>query len=278
MQSVISNPAGVAEGIASADAREAIDLAPAGVEQVIARSQQQTSIERLEIYAGAYYARLLECLRAEYPIMAQAMGAELFDEFAVEYLRRYPSQSYTLNELGSRFAQFLAETRPNSPDEDDSWLDFLVDLATLEWCFSEVFDGPGAENQPLLSAAELKELSPDAWAAARLVPVPCLRILQLDFPVQTYYRAIRAGGEPPPPDRAPTWLAISRRNYVVRHFTLAPEEAQILQAIVAGRTIGEALAQVSPPAEVDSFAADLERWFQQWTAEGLFSAVLLPSS
>jgi len=86
MQSVIMNRAGVIDGIASVDARSHIDVSPAQIESVIERSSQQTSVERLEIYSGAYYARLLECLRAEYPIMAEAMGKELFDEFAVEYL------------------------------------------------------------------------------------------------------------------------------------------------------------------------------------------------
>ena len=94
------NRAGVVDGIASADAQAHIDVSPAQIESVIERSSHQTSVERLEIYAGAYYARLLECLRAEYPIMAEAMGTELFDEFAVEYLQHYPSHSYTLNDLG----------------------------------------------------------------------------------------------------------------------------------------------------------------------------------
>ena len=185
---------------------------------------------------GAYYARLLECLRAEYPIMAEAMGTELFDEFAVEYLQRYPSHSYTLNDLGANFAAFLAETRPTSADEDNSWLDFLVDLAKLEWCFAEVFDGPARRISRLLGQDQLQGISADAWAEARLVPVPCLRILRLDFPVQVYYRAIREGTEAVPPDREPTWLAISRRNFVVRHHPLHAPEAEILGAILAGAT------------------------------------------
>ncbi len=245
---------------------------------MIERSSHQTSVERLEIYSGAYYARLLECLRAEYPIMAKAMGAELFDEFAVEYLGRYPSHSYTLNDLGGNFPKFLAETRPTSADEDNSWLDFLVDLAKLEWCFSEVFDGPGAENQRLLGLDQLRGLSADSWTETRLVPVPCLRVLRLDFPVQVYYRAIRDTAEASPPEREPTWLAISRRNFVVRHHALAPIEAEILGAILAGATVGEAIGQSTLPADFDTFAADLRRWFHQWTAEGFFLTVAIDRS
>ena len=242
---------------------------------MIERSSHQTSVERLEIYAGAYYARLLECLRAEYPIMAEAMGSELFDEFAIEYLQHYPSHSYTLNDLGANFPKFLAESRPTSADEDNSWLDFLVDLAKLEWCFAEVFDGPGVENQRLLDQDQLQRLSADAWAETRLVPVPCLRILRLDFPVQVYYRAIRDHVEAVPPDREPTWLAISRRNFVVRHHTLAPTEAEILGAILVGATVGDAISQSASPADFDTFAENVRRWFHRWTAEGFFLTVAL---
>ena len=87
-------------------------MSPQEIESVIAHSSHQTSVERLEIYANAYYARLLECMRHEYPIMAQAMGEELFDEFSVQYLHAYPSRSYTLNDLGADFAAFLAATHP----------------------------------------------------------------------------------------------------------------------------------------------------------------------
>ena len=275
MQSVIMNRAGVIDGVMSADARAHIDVSPAEIETVIERSSHQTSVERLEIYAGAYYARLLECLQAEYPIMAKAMGTELFDEFAVEYLERYPSHSYTLNDLGANFPKFLAETRPTSPEEDNSWLDFLVDLAKLEWCFAEVFDGPGAENQRLLGLNQLKGLDADTWAEVRLTAVPCLRILRLDFPVQVYYRAIRDGDEAVPPEREPTWLAISRRNFVVRHHALTPTEAEILGAILAGATVGDAIRQSTSPADFDAFAEDLRRWFHEWTAEGFFLSVAL---
>ena len=270
MQSVIMHPAGVASGIESSAARAHIDVSAAEIESVIEPSQQQSSIERLQIYCGAYYARLLECLRAEYPVMAQAMGTELFDEFAVQYLQRFPPHSYTLNDLGASFAAFLAQTRPESAVDDNSWLDFLADLARLEWSFAEVFDGPGAEGQPLLAPEQLHCVSAESWAAARLTPAPCLRILKLDFPVQGYYRAIRDGREAVPPDRAPTCLAIWRRNYVVRHQELTPPEAAILQALLDGACVGDAIGRCDLPADLDQFAADLQRWFQEWSAQGFF--------
>jgi hypothetical protein len=280
MQAVITHPGGAAEGLDSDAARAQLDVMPANVEQVIAPSQQQSSLERLAIYAQAYFARLSECLRAEFPMTVEAIGEELFDEFAVEYLQRYPSQSYTLDHLGKSFAGFLAETRPQSDDEDHAWLDFLSDLARLEWNIAEVFDGPGAEQLPRLSHDALTTIPPECWSDIRLVPVPCLRIVEFAFPIDAYYRALRAKQEPLPPQRAATWLAITRRDYVVRHYPLSAAEATLLAQLVAGRPLGESIERAAPPdGDLDQFAAQLRGWFQHWSAEGFFQRVELePSS
>ena len=105
-------------------------------------------------------------------------------------------------------------------------------------------------------------VSAERWPEASLIPVPCLRILRLDFPVQEYYRALCEGEEAAPPTRETTWLAISRRNYVVRHYTMTPSEAAILEAIIAGSTVGEAIGRAAVEVEVDRFAENLRDWFR----------------
>src|SRR5260370_14423752 len=176
MQAVIMHPVGVAEGIASADARAHIDVGPEEAETVVTRSRALTALDRLAIYSYAYYARLLECLREEYLVLKHALGEEVFDAFAVGYLQQYPSRSYTLFQLGANFPRYLAETRPPAPlplgergrgdgSGDDGlpgdWPDFLIDLATLELTFNEGFDGPGAEGGSLLDADLLRVISPE---------------------------------------------------------------------------------------------------------------------
>src|SRR5271155_476952 len=120
MQAAIMHPVGIAEGIASPDARKHIDIGPDEAEMVVNRSRSQTALERLSIYGYAYYARLLECLREEFPVLKHALGDELFDGFAAEYLEQYPSRSYTLFHLGLDFPRFLAETRPDRDREESS--------------------------------------------------------------------------------------------------------------------------------------------------------------
>ena len=107
-------PEGVDEGVDSSEAQQLIRLGRNQLEQVILRSKSLTARERLSIYANAYYARLVECLGECFPIFKKALGEEVFSGFALEYLQRYPSQSYTLDRLGDHFSRFLQEDAPRS--------------------------------------------------------------------------------------------------------------------------------------------------------------------
>lgn len=211
-QAVVTHPEGVAAGAASPAAQGLVRLDRGALEQLVRRSSRLTAEQRLEIYANAYYARLLECLRDTFPVLTQVLGAEVFDGFAFDYLQRYPSRSYTLYRLAESFPRFLEETRPDRPPAPagPTWPDFLIDLATLELAIAEVFDGPGVEGDPLLAPADLLALQAGGrFAAARLAPVPCLRLLRFRYPVNAFYSAIRSRrpvessappGSPQPPE------------------------------------------------------------------------------
>jgi hypothetical protein len=273
-QAVVTHPGGVEGGAASGEAQRLIHLNHGDLEAVIGRSRRLGAAERLAIYANAYHARLLECLEAFYPVLQQALGKEVFDGFAFEYLQRYPSKSYTLDHLGDSFARFLEETRP----ADAGWPDFLIDLATLEWNLARVFDGPGVELETLLTPEALQAFPAERFAEARLIPVPCLRVLAFRYPVNAYYTAARKaedGEEVPIPEPVPEWIALSRRDFVVRRYSLDPPRYALLEKILADATVGEAIAAAAELSGLDdeALAAELRSWFRIWSAEGFFRSI-----
>lgn len=281
-QAVVSNPDGVDGGAVSPDAQELIRLDRGELEAVVRRSRNLTASERLSIYANAYYSRLLECLGGCFPVLKQALGDEVFDSFAFEYLQRYPSRSYTLDHLGKNFPRFLDETRPGREEGEDpegvDWPDFLIDLATFEWTIAKVFDGPGVEGRALLTPEALLAFPPERFAEARLVPVPCLKILAFRFPVNAYYTAARHAGEGeevPVPEAAAEQVAVTRREFVVRRYPLSPPQHALLTEILAGATVGEAIAAAAGASDLDdeALAAELRAWFRYWVAEGFFVLV-----
>lgn len=277
MQSVITHPDGVAAGVASDAARQQIQVDASSIESLIGRSQSQTSLERLQIYSNAYHARLIEVLMGEYPALMHALEEEAFVGLATEYLQVHPPASYTLSHLGRAFPDFLAQTRPARDDEDGSpdWADFLIDLARLERCYSEVFDGPGIEGQSSLQANELRSLTPDQWLMTRLIPAPCLRLKTFRFAVHEYASAIRQNREADDDFTTPrpTFLAITRRDYIVRRASLPEPEYRVLCSLIAGRTVGTALnvAVANHPDSCESLARQVNRWFRHWSAAGYFS-------
>jgi Putative DNA-binding domain len=280
MHMVIANMGGARAGVDSPEARNIIDVTAEEAEQVVVRSRALTGLERLEIYNRAYFARLLECMREEFPAFVHAVGEEAFAEFAVDYLNKHPSKSYTLNELGTRFPLYLAETRPGDEGRKKkgaSWPDFLIDLATLELTYGKVFDGPGVEGKPLLASSDLSAITPERWMAARLVPVCCLKLVRMRFPVHRYVNAVRKKREAVFPKPRATYLAVTRRDFVVRRYVLSRTQLELLEALTAGQTVGEALAKVAGSADnLERLASRLGKWFHNWTAEGFFQGVELP--
>lgn len=280
MQAVITHPSGVAAGIDAPAAREQIDVPGADIEQVITRSRALDSIGRLQVYGNAYYARLLECLSVEFPTLRHAAGEEAFGAFCVGYLQRFPSTSYTLNALGARLPEYLAETRPprETPMGGPDWPDFLVELARLERTYYEVFDGPGEEDLPLLQAADLQAVPQHRWPDVWLATVDSLRLMELQFPVHAYITSVRGGESPPPPEPQPTWLAINRREYIVRRRPLLRIQFELLRLLQAGRPLGTAIEEAvrSTDADVDHLAVQLRQWFETWAAAGFFRSVEVP--
>lgn len=289
LQSVIMHPLGVAAGVDSAEARSQIDVAASDVEQVIERSQSLTSLERLEVYGNAYYGRLLECLREEYPALNHAAGDETFQTWAFGYLQAHPSCSYTLAQLGARFPDYLAETSP-PPEADQAdptvpadWAGFFIELARLERLYSEVFDGLGVETTAPLTAADLLAIPAECWGDARLIPVPCLRLLKLSYPVHEYITSVRqsaADAEIRFPAPSATYLAVTRREFVVRRYALSETQFALLESLTRGTPLGVALEEVAIQFAVDlpQFARDLPDWFREWTVAPFFNRVLLEES
>lgn len=277
MQAVIVHVDGVAAGMESSSAQAAIPVSPADIERLICRSHAQTSIERLSVYSNAYWARLLDVLSGDYPALAHALGADVFAGMSSAYLQAHPPGSYTLADLGRHFPDYLANSRPPNQNEEGSpdWADFLIDLAKLERTYSEIFDGPGIEDHAMLQAGVLTGISDDEWLGIRLIPAPCFRLASFQFPVHEYASAVRQQKQADFPEPQPTFLGITRRDYIVRRVALEYDEFAVLADLMAGKRVGAALecALANSSRTIDELATDVRRWFRNWSAAAYFIGV-----
>ncbi len=258
MQAVITHPDGVAAGAAGGSSWSS--EGPAGgsswlVEGIVRGSSRLPARERLELYSRDYHLRLLDCLRSSHPALRELLGDELFDAFALDYLRACPSHSYTLGQLGAGFAEHLDRTRP----ADAEWATLIVELACVERAFAEIYDGPGVEGERILTPDALAREPAAWWLQARLEPVPCLRSMRSSFPVGSYLSAVRGGEHPAMPSARESFIALCRTNWVVTVTELGDREHDALAHLMAGQPLGD----LEDLGEQQAW-----EWLRDWAAAG----------
>jgi hypothetical protein len=229
---------------------------------------------RLHIYANGYVLRLLECLRADFPVLSKVMGRELFDFFAKAYVWRHPSRSPTLYDLGAGFADFLEHSQPAGMSSEVALqFSFPVQLARLERARSETARASGLEHlAPPLAFDGLA-----LWSAhdAKLHLAPCTRLLALSFPLQAFWEQAvgMADGEALPATPAPetTHIAVARLHYRIGVHVLAPWQFHYLEAAAAGGSARHCALQAAQACALPAgrVLADALLWLPQAAAAAL---------
>ncbi len=223
------------------------------VEDVVAPSPRMNARERLGVYHHAYRARLIECLADDYPALRQALGQERFEELCQQYIAAHPSRSFSLNFFGANLPAFCG-------GREEPWSQFGSDLAQLEWAIVEAVHAPWTARSPRLS-----QVAGD-WNERRLLASATLRVVRSDYPVNAYYQAFREAEEAAPelPAPARTVTAVTRNDMTVWRTNIPVPLIGVLDALVAGSTLGAAL-EIASASETEIATA-----FRDWVSTGMF--------
>ena len=252
--------------------------------QFIKPNDRLTSFERLEIYNRQYWFRVLDCLHDDYPGLRTILGTSKFTKLAIAYLERYPSNSYTLRDLGDRLEQFLRE----EPDWTAPRQALAIDMARFEWAQTVAFDGPAKRS---IDADDILTKSADQLI---LGLQPYLSLLELDYAVDDFLIAVKKSeedglrgeasnavhsaprGSRRKPVRLPkkqkVLLAVHRYENMVYSKRLEPEEYRILTALEKGETVAAACeSALSESGRTDrDWTGIIKNWFDTWSALGWF--------
>jgi hypothetical protein len=252
--------------------------------QFIKPNDRLTSFERLEIYNRQYWFRVLDCLHDDYPGLQAVLGTRKFTRLATAYLERYPSNSYTLRDLGDRLERFIREEpewcAPRQP--------LALDMARFEWAQTVAFDGPSKRPinaddilgrpadelvlclQPYLSLLSLGHAVDDFLIAVKKSEEDVLR-----GEASNAIRSAPRGSRHKPlrlPKAQQVFLVVHRYGNMVYSKRLEPDEYQVLTALAKGETVAVACeTAVSQSTRTNvNWTKLLEGWFDTWTALGWF--------
>jgi hypothetical protein len=253
--------------------------------EFIKPNDRLSSFERLEIYNRQYWFRVLDCLHDDYPGLRAILGAKKFTQLATSYLAKYPSNSFTLRNLGERLEEFIREepdwTAPHGP--------LAVDMVQFEWAQTVAFDGPS--KRPITADDVLGKASGQLTLGLQ----PYLSLLSLNYAVDDFLVAVkrreedalrgeasnaihsapRASGRRKlvrRPRKRQIFLAVHRYENQVYSKRLEPEEYRILAALARGETVAAACeTAIAQTTKTDYDWTDtVKNWFDTWAALGWF--------
>lgn len=258
--SVTTHPEGVLEGHLNPGRSKKL-------ERLVTPGPQLSAIDRVQIYADGYFARLVECLTDDYPALSYALGEEEYSSLARAYIESYPSRSRSLNAYGAQMAAFC-RARP------EAWASFAADLARLEWALVEVVHEPASEG---LAPDALATIPAVRWQTARLLPSRGLRLLSFDYPVNDFFQAFRDERAPEMPGRAPTATVVYRQGLALWRMGLEPQAALLLKDLLSSVPLAVAVATLEARSHAagtsEELARQLPHWLGSWVHSGFFRGV-----
>jgi hypothetical protein len=220
---------------------------------------------RLEIYANAYFSRILTVLSKDYPALENALGSDRFNDLVTSYLLVEPSRHASLRYVGARLAGFLSNH--DAAGEIRAQAPWAGDLAAFEWTRAEVFDAPDA---PVLLRSDLASLAAEQFGDLQLRRGPWTRCDRYDHAVARLWRAGQEGEGIVPDDAIEeTHMLVWRREERVLHRSLESAEAGALLLLGEGRSFAALCEWAAGRVDEAAAPALAAGWLEQWIADGI---------
>jgi hypothetical protein len=269
----IRAPEGVAAALAEEDAAvrsEERETALSRLEALIRADGTLDATGRLEIYANAYFHRILGVLAADFPALRDALGAAAFHDLVTSYILVTPSRHPSLRYAGLRLSNFIAShdaasgIRARSP--------WAAELARFEWARVDAFD---AADRPVLVREALALLAPEKFGSLVLCLGPWVQICAFENPVDRLW-ALATHGEKVIVE-APmgsTSLLVWRKDEAVVHRRVEPLEEAALTMLGLGTRFDSLCEWAAIEAGESEAPAQAAGWLEQWIADGLLAATV----
>lgn len=217
---------------------------------------------RFDIYAGAYRLRLTEALKANYPVLHQAVGDEQFGKLALAYLDAHPSVYANIRWFGDRLDHFV--------HRHTEWLPHpaLADLIRLEWALCAAFD---AADREILQGTHLAQIPPERWPELVFELHPSAQLIALEWGVESLWHATKAADEEQQePEHLPHYTLVWRQQLSTHFRSLDNSEATLLLELSRGGCFTR-ICELAEEASSDNSTALAVGLLQRWLQDQLLT-------
>lgn len=239
-----------------------------GVISSLTANQRMTVEERFRIYHQDYWVRCLESLFEDFPTLVQLLGKSALESIFIEYLRYFPSKSFTLRHLGCDLSRYFRE-------KELPFKTLYEEVAHFEYLLTEVFD---AREEIPYHPESLSEEQREFLAEMPLQLQPYLRFMEAHYDLE--YLRQSSIQDVPEPLISPELLEIKTRAFVIfrlegqlhyrvlsvlamRFFLLFLQPCSLMRAC-------EIFMQQLSESEWVEFSSSIQIWMQQATTEQWF--------
>jgi hypothetical protein len=199
----------------------------------------------MRVYRNTVLSGCVEALRANYPVVAQLLGEEMFEAVATDHATECPPRKPVLALYGARFPDWL---------EGQAWvrdLRYVPHVARIERLHVESLFA--ADVEPL----QMADLAGrDDWQALQLSLHPATRFDWLTSPAMSIWLAHRSGFEKEIEfDWHAEGVLFTRPGLEVKPISLSRAGHRFLFGIRLGETVGAAAvatAQLYPETDIGS--------------------------
>jgi hypothetical protein len=248
---------GVAEGLEA-------EKVQVNLEDVIRGDERLSAVDHLEIYANAYFYRLLDILTEEYPATLAVLGEADFHNLVTGYLLAYPPTEPSVMYAGRYLADFLG----GHPFRERRA--YIADLARLERTVLEVFH----RSDALALYAETMRAVPVAdWPNLEMRAHPTVAILDSEWRVNELLREVENKIEWREPAHTAVSIVVWRKGFEVYYRALERGERGALGLALEGKLEGTSFAMMCEAVAAeypgDDAPAAINRVLTRWLADGL---------
>lgn len=219
--------------------------------------------EKIQIYVNDYHFRLVEALGDSFGNIRRVLSDEEFFALVRRYTAKHPSHSHDLGCFGENMAEFLAH------DELSQERPYLSDLALAEWSLTQVFHSEWRQPVRVEVFSARDEV---AWPATRVIFQPSLKLLPSPWPLAKLLHLKSMSDDELQAfelnrGEASFLRIVQMADGRIDWLSLSLAEGNFLQALMAGKTVGQACEVLDNETD----AANLGAWFAAWMSHGLIT-------